>query len=166
MRKHLKIIEDNKASQGIRLANYIIDLIALMIINIILSLISSLLYNLTSNSFFFYFYNNNSFLWEYMMGTIIASMYYFLWENFSNGRTLGKLITNTKAVSIDGTRPTTTQILYRSLCRAVPFNAFSFLGQNGWHDSWTETRVINITKYNEAVNAKMEIDAIGIKEIA
>lgn len=166
MRKHLKIIEDNKASKGIRLANYIIDIIALMIINFFLSLISILLYNITSNSFFFYFYNNNSFLWEYMMGTFIASMYYFVWEHFSGGKTLGKLITNTKAVSIDGTSPTTTQILYRSLCRAVPFNALSFFGQNGWHDSWTETRVINIRKYNEAMNAKMEIDAIGLKEIA
>lgn len=166
MRKHLKIVEDNKASQGIRLANYIIDLIALMIINIILSLISIFLYNLTSNSFFYYFYNNSSFLWDYMMGIMVATIYYFLCENFSNGRTLGKLITNTKVLSIDGTKPSTTQILYRSLCRAVPFNAFSFLGYNGWHDSWTETRVINITKYNEAVNAKIEIDNIGIKEIA
>lgn len=166
MRKHLKIIEDNKASQGTRLANYILDLIALMIINFSLSLISIVLYKLTSNSFFFYFYNNDSILWEYIMGTIVSFMYYFLWENFSGGRTLGKYITNTKAVSIDGTTPTTTQTLYRSLCRIVPFNALSFLGQNGWHDSWTETRVINIAKYNEAVNAKMEIDAIGVKEIA
>ncbi|WP_404985004.1 RDD family protein [Chryseobacterium sp. M5] len=166
MRKHLKIIEDNKASQGLRFANYIIDLIALVIINFFLSLISIILYNITLNSFFYYFYNNSSFLWDYMMGIIVATIYYFLWENFSNGRTLGKLITNTKVLSIDGTKPSTTQILYRSLCRAVPFNALSFLGYNGWHDSWTETRVINITKYTEAVNAKMEIDNIGVKEIA
>jgi uncharacterized RDD family membrane protein YckC len=166
MRKHLKIVEDNKASQGIRLANYIIDLIALVIINFFLSLISIILYNLTSKSFFFYFYNNNSFLWEYLMGIIVATLYYFFFENFSNGRTLGKLITNTKVLSIDGSKPSMTQILYRSFCRIVPFNAVSFLGYNGWHDSWTETRVINIRKYNEAVNAKMEIDNIGVKEIA
>lgn len=165
MRKHLRIVEDNRSSKGTRLANYILDLIALAIINFIISFAAVILYYITGISFFYY-YNNNGLFWEFITGAVVGFIYYFLWENFSNGRTLGKYITNTQVLSIDGTKPSTQQIIYRSLCRIVPFNALSFLGENGWHDSWTETRVVNIAQYNETVNAKREIESIGTKEIA
>lgn len=166
MRKHLRIVEDNRASSGARFANYIVDLIVLIIINTILSFASILIYYYTSINFF-YFYNNGGLLWEFFTGTLVSFIYYFLWEKYSNGRTVGKYVTNTKAISIDGTDVTTRQVLNRALCRIVPFDALSFLGGgNGWHDSWTDTRVINIKNYESERQAKEEINSIGTKENA
>ncbi|WP_435523038.1 hypothetical protein [Chryseobacterium indoltheticum] len=50
--------------------------------------------------------------------------------------------------------------------RLVPFDALSFFGENGWHDSWSDTRVINIKNYQAERQTKNEIDNIGVKEIA
>ncbi|MEF9476807.1 hypothetical protein ACR1PO_06925 [Chryseobacterium sp. RRHN12] len=55
---------------------------------------------------------------------------------------------------------------YRSLSRIVPFDGLSFLGVNGWHDSLSETRVINLKNYQAEIQAKSEIEALGKKEIA
>ena len=82
-----------------------------------------------------------------LLGAIIFLIYYIPQEAFS-GRTLGKLITGTKAISEDGTELTFGQVLGRTLCRFIPFEAFSFLGGNGrprgWHDKIPKTKVISV----------------------
>jgi len=82
-----------------------------------------------------------------LLGAIMFLIYYIPQEAFS-GRTLGKLITGTKAVSEDGTELTFGQVLGRTLCRFIPFEAFSFLGGNGrprgWHDKIPKTKVISV----------------------
>jgi len=87
--------------------------------------------------------NNN------ILGIIILIIYYVPQEAFS-GRTLGKLITGTKAVSEDGTNLTFGQALGRTLCRFIPFEAFSFLGgrgmPRGWHDKIPKTKVISLRR--------------------
>ena len=86
---------------------------------------------------------------DYLPGIIISFLYYFPQEAFS-GRTLGKMITGTKAVNEDGTKLTFGRALGRTLCRYIPFEAFSFLGGNGrprgWHDRISRTKVISIKK--------------------
>lgn len=32
------------------------------------------------------------------------------------------------------------------MARMVPFEAFSFLGERGWHDSWSGTQVVEVRK--------------------
>lgn len=75
--------------------------------------------------------------------------YYSLFEIFSQ-RTLGKIITGTKVVTIDGRKPSAGDILLRTLCRFVPFEAFSFFGDvnKGWHDKWSKTMVVK-SSFNE-----------------
>ncbi len=72
-------------------------------------------------------------------------VYYSVFEA-ATGVTLGKLVTGTRVVAVDGSKPTVGQILGRSLCRFIPFEAFSFFGGQGrpvgWHDSISGTRVI------------------------
>lgn len=69
--------------------------------------------------------------------------YYTLMEGLTKGRTIGKLITRTQAVTFDG-QPITFKLAFlRSLCRIVPFEAFSGFGSAPWHDRWTETTVVN-----------------------
>jgi len=76
-------------------------------------------------------------------------VYYLPQEAFS-GRTLGKLITGTKAVNQDGTELSFGQALGRTLCRFIPFEAFSFFGENGrpkgWHDRIPNTMVISVRR--------------------
>lgn len=165
MKKHLKIVEDHRASKGIRLANYLLDLIALIIINIILSLLFNFLYTTTSIHWFL-FLDHGGFLWELFMGSVVSFIYYFLSESISGGKTFGKMITQTRVISVDGTKPGLKQIFLRNIVREVPFDSLSFLGENGWHDRWTDTRVVTIKKYEADKQAKSEIDTIGNKEIA
>ena len=68
-------------------------------------------------------------------------LYYTLCEKLFDGRTLGKLITGTKAVRLDGSSLTFKDALLRSLSRMVPFEVLSGFGVP-WHDSWTDTTVI------------------------
>lgn len=165
MKKYLQIVHRHKASLGIRFLNNLIDTVILFIIHFILSFISSVIYNITF-IYFFYFYNYGGFLWNAFIGIIVAFIYFFLWEYFSNGRTIGKYITGTKVISTDGEKPTGKQILFRSIYRIIPFEAFSFFGENGWHDGLTDTRVINYKNYLTERQAKSEIENIGTKEIA
>lgn len=63
------------------------------------------------------------------------------------GVTVGKLLTGTRVVDESGRAPTFRQALLRSLCRLVPFEAFSVLlseeeDPRGWHDRWPRTRVV------------------------
>ena len=62
-------------------------------------------------------------------------------------RSPGKFLTGTKVVNESGGKPTFGQILGRSLCRFIPFEAFSFLfGDSsrvvGWHDKFSGTLVV------------------------
>jgi len=97
---------------------------------------------------------------------VISTMYYGLFESFS-ARTPAKHITGTKVVMRDGTKPDSTAILIRTLCRLIPFEAFSFLfGQFaiGWHDSISKTLVVDINKYNSALQKKGGTDTKGDDE--
>nr|WP_314495049.1 RDD family protein [uncultured Chryseobacterium sp.] len=165
MKKYLKIVERNKASLGTRFVNNLIDTVMLIIINFIISFISVMTYNFTLIRFF-YFYNNGGFLWDIFTGSLIAFIYFFLWENFSDGKTPGKYITGTVVISTDGEKPTTKQYLSRSLYRIIPFEAFTFFGSDGWHDSMTDTRVIDYKNYQSEIQTKEDINSIGVKEIA
>jgi uncharacterized RDD family membrane protein YckC len=165
MRKYLQIVDRHKASLGTRFVNNLIDSIALIIINFIISFISLVIYNFTLIHFF-YFYNNGGFLWDIFTGSIVVFIYYFLWENFSDGRSPGKYLTGTKVRSTDGKKPTTKQYLSRSLYRIIPFEAFTFFGTDGWHDSMTDTRVIDFKNYESEKQAKSDIEDLGKKEIA
>lgn len=87
-------------------------------------------------------------------------------EYFTKGRTIGKYITGTRVIRTDGQNPTFEEYLIRNISRLVPFDAFSFLGGgNGWHDSWSDTRVINIKNYEAEKQAKDDINSIGTKEL-
>lgn len=85
--------------------------------------------------------------WDNVMvniyAVLICLVVYFVSE-FYTGKTLGKLITGTKVISTDDDKPTTQQILYRTLSRIVPFEPFSmFFSNTAWHDDWSDTVVVN-----------------------
>lgn len=164
MRKYLKIIDQNRADKGLRFANLVIDRIATYAFIFLFHLLLGIIYQFTlfpALEKYFMWIDQMGKLEDFLFTTSIFLIYYFVIEYFTKGRTIGKYITGTKTISIDGKTPTTEQILLRTLSRAVPFDALSFLGENGWHDSWSDTRVIKIKNYEEAQHQKEEINAIG-----
>jgi len=74
--------------------------------------------------------------------------YYALIEKLTKGRSVGKLITGTRAVNYNGTDISIGTAFKRSLSRIVPFEIFSALGSPcyPWHDKWNHTYVIDIKK--------------------
>ncbi|AZJ34066.1 RDD family protein [Tenacibaculum singaporense] len=132
------------ASQGTRFANYLLDRIFILIISFFLGFILTLLLTIISPNSAGYFEQMGK-LEEFVWGFIIGMFYYSFFEALT-GRSIAKFITGTKVVDENGNKPTFDAILLRSLCRYIPFNAFSFLGSDavGWHDSFSKTRVIKI----------------------
>lgn len=87
--------------------------------------------------------SSESFIWNIVgIGGLLA--YYITFESMF-GKTIGKMVTNTKVVMMDGTKPTLQKIVFRSLARIIPFEAFSLLSPNprGWHDTLSDTIVID-----------------------
>jgi uncharacterized RDD family membrane protein YckC len=120
------------AGMGSRLINYLFDLLGIMLLTF---LIGTLLGLLGLDALLV---EENSLL----MGFLIVLAYYTLLEGFT-GRTLGKFITGTYVVTDEGLKPSFPTILGRTLCRFIPFEAFTFLFSSiGFHDRLSHTRVV------------------------
>lgn len=167
MRKYLQIVNRHKASFGSRLTNYFLDRFFIYVIFYAAIFLFGIFYvfvfgeDIDSEKIEDDDAINLAFVFMYLL---FSFLYFYLMEYYY-GRTIAKYITGTKVISIDGNPPTSKQIIARTFSRAVPFNAWSFLGENGWHDSWSETRVINIKNYESERQAKEDINSLGTKEI-
>lgn len=170
MKKILRIVENNRANSWIRFGNLFIDRIVILALFMAFGFFATLMYEVFAIAFFYDIAISLGSV-NKLMDIIITSTTYFLYallmEYFTKGRTIGKYITGTRAISTDGTEPTFYDYFIRNISRLVPFDAFSFLGGgNGWHDSWSDTRVVNVKKYKTETQMKSEIENIGVKEIA
>lgn len=82
-----------------------------------------------------------------MMGTIlfqlILVMSYFFTEWLFK-ISPAKALTGTQVIAFDtdNNQVTIGQICLRSISRLIPFESFSFLGQNGWHDRFSKTSLV------------------------
>ena len=113
-------------SNGLRIANFIIDLFVLNAVAIVLAVFddwsSVTLTELLLVSLFPAYY--------------IISEYYFQ-------QTIGKFFTQSIVINEYGDKPDFKTIVVRTFIRIVPFEPLSFLGEKrGWHDKWTNTYVI------------------------
>lgn len=80
--------------------------------------------------------------------TLGVGIVYYLLQETLWGRTLGKLVTGTKAVRKDGGKLGFGRTLLRTLCRFIPFEGVTFLNRDarGWHDTLSGTRVVMVKK--------------------
>lgn len=147
VKNYLQDIEEEivltPVSAGIRFVDYIIDVIAYYTLNFIVGVVMVVFGPLvtpaepgTSGYEFFFF------------GIAIALyfLYYFVMEGATKGKTIGKLITGTRAVTIEGRAISWKDAAKRSLIRLVPFEPFSAFGGFPWHDTWTQTITIKNRK--------------------
>lgn len=127
-----------RAGMGKRFANYIIDVIVFYILVILLGIAIGLLRpDLLPGE-------DEGFA-ERIISLICYGILMFIVEAACGGKTLGKVITGTKAVNVDGSDINFQKAFLRNIIRCVPFDAISALGtpSNPWHDAWSHTLVID-----------------------
>ncbi len=78
---------------------------------------------------------------------IVTVGYYFICE-LTLQRTIGKYATNSVVINEYAEKPDSGSLIGRSFSRLVPFEAFSCLGDRGWHDKWSGTYVVTVKERN------------------
>lgn len=133
-----------QASIGKRFINYFIDAIIFGLLTFIALIIFGTINPEALESFIKANETGFSFSQQLLI-QVIYGTYMFIVEALFKGKSLGKLVTGTRAVRRDGTTILLRDAQLRGLCRMVPFNAFSALGSPSypWHDRWTKTFVID-----------------------
>lgn len=139
-------LEYNSASMGKRFLTCLIDLIFYYIIVFIFGFLFAVITSVFFTETYFKFANNDKILMNLIAYSLL--FFYYLFSEYLTGKTLGKLITGTKIVDIEGNKPSFKMSLIRTLCRFIPFDGLSFLfGQGrGWHDTIAKSYVID-SKY-------------------
>ena len=162
MIREFEVTDDLLASGGQRFVNYIVDVIVLYILIIIISFIVTIVAFLFGSSAVIEKLQNISTLESYLIFFSIMIPYYSVLEH-KTSRTVGKFITKIMVVMEDGSRPDSGTTLRRTLCRIIPFEAFSFLGSysRGWHDSIPDTYVVRKEAFEKAFEMHNSFDEIG-----
>ncbi len=130
-----------RAESGKRLLNYIIDLAFFYMLAIGIGIFIAI----ASPSSVESLTDESNPIGDRLFGLVLYGVYMSIVEALFKGKSLGKLITRTRAVNMDGSSITVGTAIARGFSRAVPFCAFSALGSpcNPWQDKWTDTLVID-----------------------
>ncbi|MFC0181634.1 RDD family protein [Pseudarcicella hirudinis] len=133
-------VELTPASTVKRFINYLIDVILFYILMLVIGLsialfIPSLIETMA---------NINAFA-DRILTLVLFALYMSVTEAIFKGKSLGKLITGTRAVNLDGSEISLSTAFGRGFSRAVPLCVFSAFGNpcNPWQDRWTDTVVID-----------------------
>lgn len=162
--KTFKITTDLWASQGQRFLNYIIDWAIQFGLAFVLTFVIGIIALALGNQSFVERVGSMGKFEEYLLGIVIALVYYALFEIFFS-RTIAKFITKTVVVMEDGSKPDTGTIVKRTFCRLIPFNVLSFVGNpRGWHDSISDTYVVKKDALDSKKRLFYSFDEIGKHE--
>ena len=125
--------DESIVSSTLWFVHFIVDFISFFIIYFILTSFVMLVFNIDSNKSILPF-------WFLMIISFLLN-YAFMEHKFQ--KTVGKFITRTKVVNLNGEKPTLNDIMVRTFCRLIPFDRLSFFfAKNGFHDGISNTRVI------------------------
>jgi uncharacterized RDD family membrane protein YckC len=152
-------------SGGQRFLNYILDTIFVLLSIVVFAFFLAFFASIFDLNGILSWFDNVSDLEGRVLFVVMTIAYYTITEGFF-GRSLAKLITGTIVVDENGEKPSFGIIFKRSLCRLIPFEAFSFLGSSGrgWHDSISDTYVVNKKALDEEVKTFHEFNLIGVQE--
>jgi uncharacterized RDD family membrane protein YckC len=134
-----------RASTGKRIANYLIDIVAFYIVIFILFVIWGFI---DADAVSAFLDDNDSGIGMRIVGILLYALFMGLQETIFKGRSIGKFITNTKAIRDDGSPISASVAFARGFSRAVPFVIFSAFGNpcSPWQDRWTNTIVADLKK--------------------
>ena len=130
----VKKIENNTVKSRIRFLNFTIDFVVVFLLYSMIEPVFEAFLPLTSRAE----------LSIFRIGFLIffIALYYIPFE-YKTQKTLGKIITKTKVVTLEGNKPEFIDIVSRTFCRLIPFDRFSFFySRNGFHDAISRTKVI------------------------
>lgn len=128
---------------GLRFVHYIVDFICIRIIIYVIDLIMSVIL-LTQEDMQSPETIIGIFFAGLFLQMLVYPLFYFFFE-YKWQRTPAKFLTKSIVINEYGEKPDLRQCALRSLIRIVPFEAFSFLGDDnrGWHDRWSDTWVVS-----------------------
>lgn len=153
------ITEEIYATNGQRFANFLIDYVLQIIIVIFGFATASILIDLIFGTTFSETISESSRVADYLWG-ILALLIYYGFSEVLLGRSIAKYITKTVVVDENGNPPEKRKLLLRTICRCIPFDAFSFLGTpcRGWHDSISDTYVVQkeLLQHNKETHYSFE----------
>ena len=122
------------ATTGQRLANYLIDIIVFYLLVFIVSIALGAIMGVNQSG---------SYLAIYYLISFGLFFGYYTYLEGSKGKTIGKMVTKTKVLTVSGEPITYSKAFMRTLCRIVPFEFISaFMGTSMWHDKWVDTIVV------------------------
>ncbi|PIV94354.1 MAG: hypothetical protein COZ17_02830 [Flavobacteriaceae bacterium CG_4_10_14_3_um_filter_33_47] len=132
-------VDSNVVGSGTRFINFLLDFIIWLVFGSLISFIIGLFVPVTSE--------NQGILtlliYLIFFGSFIA--YYSIME-IKFQKTVGKFVTKTKVVTMNGEKPENGEIIARTFCRLIPFDRLSFLFvKNGIHDFLSKTKVVKDT---------------------
>jgi uncharacterized RDD family membrane protein YckC len=111
------------AEKSYRVINFIVDSFIIGLITSVFDFVTGYWYSFISFFFFSFFY-------------------YFILE-LKYQKTIGKVMTNTKVVCLNGDQPKTWNIALRSICRLLQFDILSYMvGSYGMHDGYSRTKTV------------------------
>lgn len=144
-----------------RFLNYLVDVIVYYMIMGVIGVVAGLFSLMGYDGMLLFFTEINP-IAELAINLSIMGLYFIFMETLTQ-RTIGKYITGTKVVMADGSKPEAGVIVKRTLCRFIPFEQFSFIGSapRGWHDSLSDTYLVDIKKYEAEVYRRTSIFEIG-----
>lgn len=132
-------VDSNVVGSGIRCINFLIDIIVWLVLATIISFIIGLFISVMPE--------NQRILTLLAYVLFFASFigYYAIME-IKFQKTVGKFVTKTKVVTMNGEKPENGDIITRTFCRLIPFDRLSFLFvKNGIHDFLSKTKVVKDT---------------------
>lgn len=129
-----QIIENSTVGPGTRFIHFIIDTLVWMILVVLVIFSYAFIVGLDRSGM------SRMFGLSIYLGTFIA--YYTIME-IKFQKTIGKFVTKTKVVKMNGDKASNIDIVVRTFCRFIPFDQVSYLlVKNGFHDFLSKTKVI------------------------
>ncbi|MBB4800046.1 putative RDD family membrane protein YckC [Flavobacterium nitrogenifigens] len=133
-KQKLDKVENNTVHSKIRFVNFLIDFILVFVLYFSISPNIESLLSLTAQ------YERA--IYRIAALLIFIAIYYIVLEH-KYQKTLGKIITKTKVVNLEGEKAELSDIVNRTFCRLIPFDRVSFFfSRNGIHDVMSKTKVI------------------------
>ncbi len=156
------VTDDLLASQGQRFLNFCIDALIQYGILLAIGTTIQLIAEITNNYVVSDWLKSLGSFDLFLVVLLIAFFYYYLTETYFS-RTFAKYFTKTIVVTKEGIRPYYKSILIRTICRFIPFEAFSFLAMpsRGWHDRLSETYVVKKKRLTQKRDLFYHFDEIA-----
>jgi len=151
IKEDFKITNYLLASKQKRVLNFIIDvLIKLVIVRLAISFLNTSQIANKIHSF--------DLIERYLFWSIISFVYYGMTEAFL-ARSPAKYFTKTIVVMEDGSKPTFSTTLARTVLRILPFEPLSFLrgSKMGLHDKNSGTFVVMKSKFEKQLKEHLEL---------